>query len=174
MGRAGGSGAATARGVGRLAGSVAALGAAVGVLSTVVGVVAVASAAVGPVDVLDAVVGALGPVGTVVGVVTTATGPADVLDAVVSAPGTGETVVDALTALGTVTWTPGNAGAVTGENEIVSTAGPIATHDVFTVYEPATFDVNDTLNVVSLTFVTVPTTTLVDGLPLASNTRTSN
>jgi len=87
-------------------------------------------------------------------------------------------VVDAIgvvgTAVGAIGGPTGTVGTVAGENVIVSTAGPTATHDVFTVYEPATFDVNATLNVVSLTFVTGPTTTSDVGLPLASNTRTSN
>jgi len=75
---------------------------------------------------------------------------------------------------GTIVCAPGGVGTVARENVIVSTTGPIATHDVFTVYEPATFDVNATLNVVSLTFDTDPTTTSDVGLPSVSNTRTSN
>jgi len=61
-------------------------------------------------------------------------------------------------------------GTVTGENVIEFTAGPIATHNVFTVYVPGTFEVNATVNVESLTLVTVPTTTFDVGTPLASNT----
>jgi len=84
------------------------------------------------------------------------------------------TDVGAFGGLGTVVEPPGNVGTDAGKNKIVSTAGPTATHDVFTVYVPATFDVNATLNVESLTFDTDPTTTSDDGLPLPSNTRTSN
>jgi len=60
---------------------------------------------------------------------------------------------------------PGTVGTITGENEIISISGPIATHDVFTKYVPATFEVNVTVKSVSLTFVTGPTTTSEVGTP---------
>jgi len=148
-------------GIAGAVGGIVKLDGAVGPTGTVVGVV---GEMVETVDVLDSAVGAVGPTGTVVGVLGAVVGLVDILGS----------VVGVLAVLGTTVGPPGNVGAVTAENVILSSAGPIATHDVFTVYVPATFDVNDTLNVVSLTFVIGPTTTSDVGLPLASNTRTSN